>query len=98
MGYMIEIKEKKVEKLSEHIEEGLKHLGKAMQCVEEWMEEGGNYGERDEQDGRYGNRGMSYGNRYNDMKMRGSRGGSMGYRDDDDDWDEMSERRGMRRR
>lgn len=88
---MIEITEKKAEKLSEHIEESLRHMGKAMQCVEEWME-GGEMGHRSG----YGMRG-GYGSRY------GS--GSMGYRDDDD-WeemneryeDEMGERRGRRRR
>lgn len=91
MGYMIEITEKKAEKLSEHIEESLRHMGKAMQCVEEWME-GSEMGHRSG----YGMRG-GYVSRY------GS--GSMGYRDDDD-WeemneryeDEMGERRGRRRR
>jgi MFS family permease len=81
--FLILYKEKKVEKLSEHIEEGLKHLGKAMQCVEEWMEGSEGYGER----------GSRYGNRYEDMGMRG---GYMGYRDDED-WEEMGERRGRRR-
>lgn len=84
---MIEITEKKVEKLSEHIEQGLRHLGKAMSCVEEWMDEKG-MGERRG----YGNRG-DYSSRYG--------GGSMGYRDDED-WDDddemMGERRGGRRR
>lgn len=91
MGYMIEITEKKAEKLSEHIEESLRHMGKAMQCVEEWME-GSEMGHRNG----YGMRG-GYVSRYG--------GGSMGYRDDDD-WeemneryeDEMGERRGRRRR
>ena len=111
MGYMIEITEKKVDKLSEHLEQGLRHLGKAMQCVDEWMQEsgmgerGGNYGNRGGQGG-YGSRG-GYGNRYDEMEMReresyGSRagyrerGGSMGYRDDEEEWDEMGERRGVR--
>ena len=30
MGYLIEVKEDKVEKLSDHIEKGLHHLGRAM--------------------------------------------------------------------
>lgn len=98
MGYMIEITEKKVDKLSEHLEEGLRHLGKAMSCVDEWMQEGG-MGERR---GSYGSRGGRYGNRYDEMEMRGGYGsrGSMGYRDEDDEWDdeEMAERRGRRRR
>lgn len=88
---MIEISESKMDKLSEHIEQGLRHMGKAMQCVDEWMSEKG-MGERRG----YGNR-SSYGSRYG--------GGSMGYRDDEE-WeemgerydDEMGERRGRRRR
>lgn len=92
---IIEISESKVGKLSEHIEQGLRHLGKAMQCVDEWMEESG-----------MGERGGRYGNRYDEMEMReyGNRGGygsrgSMGYRDEEE-WedDDMSERRGRRRR
>jgi hypothetical protein len=98
MGYMIEITEKKVDKLSEHLEEGLRHLGKAMSCVDEWMQDSG-MGERR---GYYGSRGGRYGNRYDEMEMRGGYGsrGSMGYRDEDEDWDdeEMAERRGRRRR
>lgn len=83
----IEISESKKEKLSEHIEKALHELGKAMACVEQFG-------------GEYGQRGGSYGNRYDDMGMRGSygsRGGDMGYREEDDD-DEMmwGERRGVR--
>ena len=83
----IEISESKKEKLSEHIEKALHEMGKAMACVEQFG-------------GEYGQRGGSYGNRYDDMGMRGSygsRGGDMGYREEDDD-DEMmwGERRGVR--
>ena len=46
MGYMIEISEGKANKLSEHIEESLKHLGKAMQCVSEMTDDGFGFGER----------------------------------------------------
>lgn len=87
--YMVEITEDKIDKATEYAEKMLKYGGKLMQCLSEWQEEGGmderegapymnrnRYGEREEQGGRYGNRG----------------GGSMGYRDDDDDWD-MQERR-----
>lgn len=84
---MIEISESKMDKLSEHIEQGLRHMGKAMQCVDEWMSEK----EMGERRG-YGNR-SPYGSRYG--------GGSMGYRDDEDWEDEdemMGERRGRRRR
>lgn len=102
---IIEVTETKMDKLSEHVEQGLRHLGKAMQCIDEWMQEGGmgerggNYGNRGGQGG-YGSRG-GYGNRYDEMEMRESyggrsRGGSMGYRDDEEEWDEMGERRGVR--
>ena len=86
--YMIQIEEGKMDKLSEHIEQSLKHMGKAMQCVDEWMVESG-MGER----GGYGNRysGGSMGNRY-----------GIGYKDDEEDeWEDeemMGERRGRRRR
>lgn len=93
MGYIVEITEKKVEKLSEHIEQGLRHLGKAMSCVEEWMSESG----MSERSNGYGNR---YGNRYEDMGSRGGYGnrGGMNYRDEDE-WEEeqmMGERRRRR--
>lgn len=94
--YMIQIEEKKMDKLSEHIEQSLKHMGKAMQCVEEWMEEG-SMGQR----GSYGG-GSSYGSRYGGGSM-GQRypmygGYGMGYKDEEE-WEEesMGERRGRRR-
>lgn len=99
--YMIQIEEKKMDKLSEHIEESLRHMGKAMQCVDEWMmdngmgERSGNYGSR----GGYVGRG-GYGNRYSGGSM-GNRYG-IGYKDDEEDeWEDeemMGERRGRRRR
>ena len=99
MGYVIEISESKVGKLSEHIEKGLRHIGTAMQCVDEWME-GGSMNERSHRggmrdEGSYGNRygeGMSY------MRPYAER--------DDEDWEEddedymphrMNERRGRSR-
>lgn len=89
MGYMIQIEESKKEKLSEHIEKALHELGKAMSCVEQFG-------------GEYGQRGGSYGNRYDDMGMRGSYGSRGGYgMRDDEDWDEdemMGERRRRSRR
>ena len=78
----IEISESKKEKLSEHIEKALHEMGKAMACVEQF----GSMGERD----------GSYGNRYDDMGMRGRYGMR-----DDEDWDEdemMGERRRRSRR
>lgn len=97
--YMIQIEDSKVNKLSEHIEQGLHHLGKAMYCVEQMLDKGemgerggsmgyrGGYGMR-EQGGRYG--GGSMNNRY---PIYGGYG--MGYKDDED-WEEhepMGERR-----
>ena len=86
----IEISESKKEKLSEHIEKALHEMGKAMACVEQFG-------------GEYGQRGGSYGNRYDDdMGMRGDYGGRgnygsrMGYRDDEDDEMMWGERRGVR--
>ena len=82
MGYMIEISESKKEKLSEHIEKALHEMGKAMACVEQF--------------GSMGERGGSYGNRYDDMGERGRYGMR-----DDEDWDEdemMGERRRRSRR
>lgn len=78
----IEISEKKMEDLSEHIEKALKYMGKAMQCVSAAMEESG-MGER-------GGRG-DYGGR----SMMGSRGG---YGNRDDEWDDDDEMMGERRR
>lgn len=91
MGYIIEISEKKIDKLSNHVEESLRHLGKAMQCLDQMTEE--SMGERGGMGYRGGNNnsGGSYGNRY-----------GMGYRDEDNDWEEeqemMNERRMRRRR
>ena len=90
---MIEITEHKVDKLSNHIEQGLRHIGKAMQCVDEWMEEGGMHHERGgmgyrEYDG-YGRYG------YPHEKMR-ERYPYMNYRDDDDEMEEIHERRRRR--
>ena len=83
--FTIKITEKKKEKMAEHAEKALKHLGKLMQCVEELGEEDG-MGER--YGSRYGGREGSggYGNRY---------GSRMGERDEDDeeDYEPMGERR-----
>lgn len=91
---IIEITEDKVSKLSEHIEQGLRHVGKAMQCVESMMED---YGER----GGMGYReysGSRYGSGHHTQRY-GERYPMYGYRDEDwDDDDEMNERRGRRRR
>ena len=92
--YMIEITEKKYDKLSEHIEESLRHLGKAMSCIAEIGEPYG-MGHRDDEYPHEGGRSrhMTHGG----YGMRGR----MGYRDEDDDWDEdemIGERRRRSRR
>lgn len=99
MSYMIEISDSKVEKMSGYVEDMLWAGGELMHCLQRLKEEDDGYGERnDYRGGSYGNRGR-YGNRYDGMNYRG---GSMGYRDDDDDeWERdemMGERRGRRRR
>lgn len=92
---VIEISEKKYDKLSEHIEESLRHLGKAMSCIAEIGEPYGMGHRDDEMMGYRGGRGGSCGSRYDNYGMRGG----MGYRDDDDDDDEMmGERRRRSRR
>ena len=102
MGYVIEITEKKYDKLSEHIEESLRHLGKAMSCISEIGEPYG-LGYRDDESMGY-REGYSHGGRSYRKDMMGSRydnygmRGGMGYKDDEwMDEDEMHERRGRRR-
>jgi hypothetical protein len=102
MGYVIEISDSKVDKMSEYVEDMLWAGGELMHCLEKMKGESG-YGEREG----YSHEGRSYrkdmmGSRYG-MRSRydnyGQRG-DYGYKDDDD-WDEdemMGERRGRRRR
>ena len=99
---VIEITEKKYNKLSEHIEESLRHLGKAMSCIAEIGEPYG-LGYRDDESMGY-REGYSHGGRSYRRDMMGSRydnygmRGGMGYKDDEwMDEDEMRERRGRRR-
>lgn len=94
--YMIEITEKKYDKLSEHIEESLRHLGKAMSCIAEIGEPygmGHRDGEYPYEGGR--SRSMTHGN-------YGGRYDRMNYREDDEremwDEDDMHERRRRSRR
>lgn len=86
MGYIVEVSDEKVEKVSDHIEKALKYMGKAMQCVEQWMEESEGMGQRGS--------GGSMGSR-----SLGSRSAFGSRFDDDDDDDEMglAERRRRRR-
>jgi hypothetical protein len=95
--YMIEIESNEMHKASDYAEKALKYMGKVMQCISSWEDESG-YGERGNS---YNSR---YGNRYDEISERrgryGSRGGSMGYRDeeewDEEEWESMGERRGVR--
>lgn len=58
--YMIEITEDRLQSMTEHVEKGLKHLGKLMQCLESLAEEtSGAYGEK-------GRLGLRKSNRYNE--------------------------------
>jgi hypothetical protein len=99
---IIEISEKKYEKLSDHIEESLRHMGKAMSCIAEIGEPYG-LGYRDDESMGY-REGYSHGGRSYRKDMMGSRYDNygmrcvMGYKDDEwMDEDEMHERRGRRR-
>lgn len=103
--YMIQIESNEMHKASDYAEKALKYMGKVMQCISSWEDEYG-YGERESYGSRYGERGGQgsrggYGSRYDEMSERGrygSRGGSMGYRDEEE-WDEeesIGERRGVR--
>lgn len=85
--YTVKISQKKKEKLTEHAEKALKHLGKLMQCVEELGEDDG-MGERYN----YRNGSMGGGN------MGGRYGNRMGERDDWDDDDDDDYPMGERRR
>lgn len=100
---VIEISEKKYEKLSDHIEESLRHLGKAMSCISEIGEPYG-LGYRDEESMRshemhpYSHDGRPYHkSSYYGMRSRYDNYGDryMGYRDEEewDDDDMMGERR-----
>ena len=93
--YMIEISDSKVDKMSEYVEDMLWAGGELMHCLEKMKGEHG-YGEREG----YSHEGRSYrkdmmGSRYG-MRSRydnyGSRG-NMGYRDEEEEWEDMGERR-----
>ena len=87
---VIEISERKLDKLEENTRKMFKHAGKVMECIEELREASG-MGER---------RGGGYGNRnYDGYGNRGYNNGGYGNRheeDDDDDFEDMGERRGVK--
>lgn len=100
MGYIIEIKEDKFDKMAEYTEKMLKYGGKLMSCLSEVGEE---YGISFRGEGSYRG-GMNYRDEEEySRSMMGNRRGynNRGYNErDDEDWEEgeMSERRGGRRR
>lgn len=99
---IIEIKEDKFDKMAEYTEKMLKYGGKLMSCISEVGEEYGmsfkdndDMGYREHEDDY--NRSMM-GNHARRNNRYYSERGSMGYREDDWDDEEMNERRGRRRR
>lgn len=42
--YVIEITEDKLQSMAEHVEKGLRHMGKLMQCIEELEEDFSGFG------------------------------------------------------
>ena len=99
MGYIVEISESKVEMLSEHAGKALKHIGKAMECIDDLRHTGGHMGYRHDDDGydRMGERGYGrYGMRDEDMRPEDY--DRMGERYPRERWEEwppyMGERRG----
>lgn len=90
--YIIEITEDKLNKATDYAEKMLKYGGMLMQCLTEWEEESG-MGER----GGYSRSMMGQRGDYRGYGSRGGYGNRMNYRDDDEDeWEEMGERRGVR--
>lgn len=100
MGYIIEISDSKVDKMSEYVEDMLWAGGELMHCLEKIKGEYG-YGERGDSGSSYS--GSRYGmrSRYDNYGERGGNYGSrMGYKDnqeDEEEWEMMGERRGRGR-
>ena len=62
--YIIEITEDKLHSMAEHVEKGLRHMGKLMQCIEEledwWDEEDKKHKDYSGSKDRYGKRMRRY--------------------------------------
>lgn len=94
--YMIEITEQKLNKATDYAEKMLKYGGMLMQCLTEWEEESG-MGYRSGESGGYSRSMMGQRGDYRNYGSRGGYGNRMNYRDEDEDeWEEMGERRGVR--
>lgn len=97
MGYIIEISDSKIDKMSEYVEDMLWAGGELMHCLEKIKGEQG-YGHR----GGYGMRSGqgSQGGRYSggSQGSYGSRGGYGYGMKEDEDWEEMEEMGERRRR
>lgn len=98
MGYVIEISDSKVDKMSEYVEDMLWAGGELMHCIEKMKGEHEGYGEREgyrggRQGGSSSYSGSRYGmrSRYDNYGQREDYGMRGGYRDDEE-W-EMGERR-----
>lgn len=89
--YVIEVTEDKAMDMKEKAKKILKYGKELFECIEE-LAEGSQMGERGGY-GRYGNRG-SYGG---GNSGGGGYGNRMGYREDDEEWDEDDDRMGERR-
>lgn len=66
---IIEIREDKLSSLSEHVEKGLRYLGKAMQCIDDLQGGGEMMGERRGREERYYDR-EDMGGRYGGERPR----------------------------
>ena len=92
----IEITEKKLNKATDYAEKMLKYGGMLMQCLTEWEEENG-MSERSGESGGYSRSMMGQRSDYRNYGSRGGYGNRMNYRDDEEDeLEEMGERRGVR--
>lgn len=77
MGMLLQVRDDKVEYLSENIENGLRYIGKAMQCIDEMKQMGRMGQQRMDYDGMSGERrwGNQYGGGYTNRRDYDYRGG-----------------------
>lgn len=81
MGMLLQVRDDKVDYLAENIENGLRYLGKAMQCIDEMKQMGGISQQRMDgsQYGMSGERrwGNQYGGGYTNRRDYNNQGGQM---------------------